>query len=145
MLPESFWGRIIYLFSNTVLLFKRVPEIPCGWLWSNTFWLYHWLYCRNHPDDSRGQKRDSTVKKIVLKIVKFILKIYVEVFRGTPMILQAMFIYYGVHICLTLICPCGLSAFLSYPSTPVHIWQKLSAAVFSQSIRDRQRAPRQSA
>ena len=38
---------------------------------------------------------DSIVKKVFLKIVKIILRVYVEVFRGTPMMVQAMFIYYG--------------------------------------------------
>ncbi len=41
-------------------------------------------------------QNDSVIKKIILKIVKVILRIYVEVFRGTPMILQAVFIYYGL-------------------------------------------------
>ena len=40
-------------------------------------------------------KRDSAAKKVILRIVKVILRIYVEVFRGTPMMVQAMFIYYG--------------------------------------------------
>jgi putative lysine transport system permease protein len=38
---------------------------------------------------------DNIVKRILLKIVNIILTIYVEVFRGTPMIVQAMVIYYG--------------------------------------------------
>ena len=41
------------------------------------------------------QKKDGAFKRAVLKIVKVILNIYVEVFRGTPMMLQAAFIYYG--------------------------------------------------
>lgn len=41
-------------------------------------------------------KRDNVVKKVILWIVKAILRIYVEVFRGTPMMVQAMFIYYGM-------------------------------------------------
>ena len=40
-------------------------------------------------------KNDSTAKKILTKIVKFILACYVEFFRGTPMMAQAMFIYFG--------------------------------------------------
>jgi len=40
-------------------------------------------------------KNDPTWKKVVLGVVKAILKIYVEVFRGTPMIVQSVFIYYG--------------------------------------------------
>lgn len=34
-------------------------------------------------------------KKVFLKIVNVILSIYIEFFRGTPMIVQAMVIYYG--------------------------------------------------
>lgn len=39
---------------------------------------------------------DSKVKKIFINILKAIVRIYVEVFRGTPMILQAVFFYYGL-------------------------------------------------
>ncbi len=41
-------------------------------------------------------KSDSTLKKVVLAIAKGAVRIYVEVFRGTPMILQAVFVYYGL-------------------------------------------------
>jgi len=40
--------------------------------------------------------KDNIVKKVLLKVVRIIIRIYVEVFRGTPMILQAVFIYYGM-------------------------------------------------
>jgi len=40
--------------------------------------------------------KDSVFKKALIKVIRAILRIYVEVFRGTPMILQAVFIYYGV-------------------------------------------------
>lgn len=40
-------------------------------------------------------RNDRLIKKIPMKILKALLKIYVEVFRGTPMMVQAMFIYYG--------------------------------------------------
>ncbi|TQR20068.1 amino acid ABC transporter permease [Psychrobacillus vulpis] len=38
---------------------------------------------------------ERTVKRIILKVVNIILSIYIEFFRGTPMIVQAMVIYYG--------------------------------------------------
>jgi len=41
------------------------------------------------------EKNDSLVKRILMPVVKFILSAYVEIFRGTPMMAQAMFIYYG--------------------------------------------------
>ncbi len=40
-------------------------------------------------------KNDNIIKKVVLKILNIILTVYVEVFRATPMIVQAMLIYYG--------------------------------------------------
>ncbi len=42
------------------------------------------------------KKRDSAAKRELLRVVKIILKAYVELFRGTPMIVQAVFIYYGL-------------------------------------------------
>ena len=39
---------------------------------------------------------DSLFKKIILKVVRGIVRAYVELFRGTPMVLQAVFIYYGL-------------------------------------------------
>ena len=41
-------------------------------------------------------KNDSSAKKFFLKLIRALIRIYVEVFRGTPMILQAVFIYYGL-------------------------------------------------
>ena len=41
-------------------------------------------------------KQDPLPKRIILKAIRVIVRIYVEVFRGTPMVLQAVFIYYGL-------------------------------------------------
>ena len=39
--------------------------------------------------------KDPALKRIPLKILSWMLGVYIEVFRGTPMIVQAMVIYYG--------------------------------------------------
>lgn len=41
-------------------------------------------------------KNDSLPKRFLLKLIRIIIRIYVEVFRGTPMVLQAVFIVYGL-------------------------------------------------
>ncbi|MCI7807848.1 amino acid ABC transporter permease [bacterium] len=41
-------------------------------------------------------KNDPLPKRFLLKLVRVIVRIYVEVFRGTPMVLQAVFVYYGL-------------------------------------------------
>ena len=45
---------------------------------------------RTIPQPERG------FKKFFLKLINGLLSVYIEVFRGTPMIVQAMIIYYGV-------------------------------------------------
>ena len=41
-------------------------------------------------------KTDNPVKRFVLALIRVVVRVYVEVFRGTPMVLQAVFIYYGL-------------------------------------------------
>ena len=41
-------------------------------------------------------KSDPPVKRFFVRLIRVIVRIYVEVFRGTPMVLQAVFIYYGL-------------------------------------------------
>lgn len=40
-------------------------------------------------------RRDNILKKVILRVIQGVLYCYVEVFRGTPMLVQAVFIYYG--------------------------------------------------
>lgn len=46
---------------------------------------------RTVPVDAKS----SPVKRVLLKIVNGILAVYIEIFRGTPMIVQAMVLFYG--------------------------------------------------
>ena len=41
-------------------------------------------------------RNDPPVKRFFLSLLRVLIRIYVEVFRGTPMVLQAVFIFYGL-------------------------------------------------
>ena len=41
-------------------------------------------------------KTDPPIKRFFLALIRALVRIYVEVFRGTPMVLQAVFIFYGL-------------------------------------------------
>ena len=43
-----------------------------------------------------SDKTDNIIKRFFLWLLRALIRIYVEVFRGTPMILQAVFIYFGL-------------------------------------------------
>ena len=80
------------------------------------------------------EAKDNPVKKVVLWIIKLIMNAYVEFFRGTPMMAQAMFIYYGMLPLLGL----NLSMW------QVRTWLRPSAAVSFPLTRARLRAQRPS-
>ena len=47
--------------------------------------------------DIKIHKEDNPIKKGIIKFFKFICFLYVELFRGTPMIVQAMIVYFGLR------------------------------------------------
>ena len=64
------------------------------------------------------KRRDPLVKRVLLGIVNVILRIYIEVFRGTDWHRYAMYSL-----------ACGRQHSLLYRSTPEPIWQSQSEAV----------------
>ncbi len=57
-------------------------------------------------------KTDNAVKRAALWFVRLILNIYVEVFRGTPMMVQAVFIYFGAMMLFNINMDMMFAAFL---------------------------------
>lgn len=46
--------------------------------------------------DMKINKEDNIVKRVLMRLLKAICVVYVEIFRGTPMIVQGMIVYYGL-------------------------------------------------
>ena len=57
------------------------------------------------------RKEDGIIRYALLKVVNAFLAVYIEVFRSTPMIVQAMVIYYGCAQALHINLPQLLAAF----------------------------------
>ena len=55
--------------------------------------------------DLKINQGDNVLKKVFFKILKGICSVYVELFRDTPMIVQAMVLYYGLRQANTGITP----------------------------------------
>ena len=58
------------------------------------------------------RREDGLVRYALLRVVRAVLSIYIEVFRSTPMIVQAMVIYYGCAQMFGLNLPQLLAGFL---------------------------------
>ena len=94
-LPDDFWGRVVYLLQQYGSSFLRgagttmliaVISTAVGCLIGFGVGIV-----QTTPTD-----KEHPVKYFLMKVVRFLLDAYVEIFRGTPMMVQAMFIYYGL-------------------------------------------------
>ena len=94
-LPDNFWGWVVYLLRQYGPSFLRgagttmliaVISTAVGCLIGFGVGIV-----QTTPAD-----KAHPVKYILMKLVRFLLDAYVEIFRGTPMMVQAMFIYYGL-------------------------------------------------
>ena len=94
-LPDDFWGRVVYLLQQYGPSFLRgagttmliaVISTAVGCLIGFGVGIVQTM-----PTD-----KAHPVKYFLMKVVRFLLDAYVEIFRGTPMMVQAMFIYYGL-------------------------------------------------
>ena len=87
------------------------------------------------------KQRDPVWKRGLLHLLHGVLRCYVELFRGTPMIVQAVFIYYGLMQLFDIKLGMWPAVSSSSPSTPAPTWPRRSAAASSPSIPARPRAP----
>lgn len=99
-MPSSFWGRIVYLvetywqsflegaaFTLVLALVSTLIGVLIGFL----IGILQTIPIR---------KKDPLLRRGLLRVMRAVLTSYVEIFRGTPMIVQAMFIYYGLALLL---------------------------------------------
>ena len=131
-LPTGFWARIIFILQNygvsllkgagTTLLIAVVGTL-IGCVIGFIVGLVQTI-----PSDPSG----NIVKRIVLRIVKIILRIYVEVFRGTPMMVQAMFLHYGAMLVFNLHMSMWTSAFVIVSiNTGAYMAETVRGGIFS--------------
>ena len=82
-----------------------------------------------------GSNAGVIVKRGLLRFVHMLMNVYIQVFRGTPMIVQAVVIYYGAQYAGVLHGYDALRLSSSSPSTQARIWPRSSAAASSPSTR----------
>ena len=94
-MPDSFFGWIVFLLKQYGGLFLRGTGVTMLIAVSGTVlgFLLGLLVAIGRTIEL--SPRASKWKRIPVKILHGILGVYIEVFRGTPMIVQAMVIYYG--------------------------------------------------
>lgn len=94
-MPEDFYGRIVYLLQRYGMSFLKGAGVTMVIALVGTAIGCIIGFAVGIVQTIPVSKHDSIIKRIVLFVIKLVLNIYVEVFRGTPMMAQAMFIYFG--------------------------------------------------
>lgn len=85
-------------------------------------------------------KQDNLFKKIVIRIIKAIAVIYVELFRGTPMIVQAMIVYYGLRQSGVEMTPVFAGVLVTLLNTGAYMAETVRAGIKSIDIGQREGA-----
>ena len=130
-LPEGFFPRIIFLlqkYGDAFLLGAGKTLVIA--LVSTAIGCLIGFACgiiQTIPRD----KNDRPLKKVILWIVRLILNIYVEVFRGTPMMVQAMFIYYGLAYINISIGPLFAAFFIVSINTGAYMAETVRGGILS--------------
>ena len=94
-MPETFWGKIVMLIQEYSTSFLRGAGVTMIIALVGTFIGCIIGFAVGIVQTIPVSKKDNIIKRVVLKVIRFILTAYVEIFRGTPMMAQAMFIYFG--------------------------------------------------
>ena len=95
--PTNALGWMIFLAEKYSSLFLEGTLITLYVAVAGTILGFILGYLVGIIEDIKINKEDSIVKKVLVRILKIISMIYVELFRGTPMIVQGMIIYYGLR------------------------------------------------
>lgn len=91
-------------------------------------------------EDSKLSKSDPLPKKIILGFFKAVSKVYIEIFRGTPMIVQAMIIYLLLRNCGLQIDPIMAGIIVTVLNTGAYMAETVRAGIKSIDIGQREGA-----
>ncbi len=97
MLPDSFIGQIAFLLEKYGPAYLDGAQLTLILALVGTFFGCLIGFICGIIQTIPVEKNDSPLKKIVVRLIKCIIVVYVEFFRGTPMMAQAGLIYYGLQ------------------------------------------------
>lgn len=95
--PTSFLEWMVFLAGKYSNLFIQGTWVTLYVAVTGTIAGFLLGYLVGIIEDITLNKEDGSIKKLLVRILKVISWIYVELFRGTPMIVQGMIIYYGLR------------------------------------------------
>lgn len=81
--------------------------------------------------DAKIGQGDHAIRKVLLRLMKFTASMYVEIFRDTPMIVQAMIIYFGIRQANIGITPVSAGVLVTVLNTGAYMAETVRAGIGS--------------
>jgi putative lysine transport system permease protein len=98
VVDRSFWGWVAYIFNKYWSMFAYGAGMTMLIAISGTIFGFLIGLAIGVIRTIPTKPNESIIIKILRNILTFILVAYIEVFRGTPMMVQAMVIFYGIPL-----------------------------------------------
>ena len=98
MMPSDFWGGVIYTVVRNSMLFLEGVLMTLGLSLAGTVIGFIFALLLVSMRLLKDGPRDSAFTKALKQGSRIFSKFYVTVFRGTPMIVQAAFFWYGLNL-----------------------------------------------
>lgn len=95
--PANFLEWMVFLTKKYASLFWQGTWLTLYVAVAGTILGFLLGYLVGIIEDIRINKEDNVIKKVLVRILKVISVVYVEIFRDTPMIVQAMVIFFGLR------------------------------------------------
>ena len=96
MLPQDFLGRVLFLLNEYGFSLLKGAAVTMVIAIVCTFFGCIIGFAVGIVQTIPLNRRQRPLHWFLIRVLQLILGAYVEIFRGTPMMVQAMFIYYGV-------------------------------------------------
>lgn len=91
--------------------------------------------------DIKINKGDTFIKKLFIRLLKIISSVYVEIFRDTPMIVQAMIIYFGIKTVMMInISPVAAGILVTVLNTGAYMAETVRGGIGSIDLGQREGA-----
>jgi His/Glu/Gln/Arg/opine family amino acid ABC transporter permease subunit len=98
LMPADFWGGVVYTVVRNAMLFFEGVVMTLGLSLGGTILGFILALALVSMRLQAPTQRDNKPIKLLKRFVSGFAKLYVTVFRGTPMIVQAAFFWYGLHL-----------------------------------------------
>lgn len=131
-MPQDFWGKIAVILTKYGVSMLRGAGVTMLIAIIGTFFGCAIGLLLGIVQTIPVEKKDALLKKGVLHLIKFVLLAYVEIFRGTPMMVQAMFIYFGASALFQLNMPIMFAAlFIVSINTGAYMTETVRGGILS--------------